>query len=617
MLHIYSFLKTRYDRFLKTFDQYCLVLKWLVGDSIWRFRKESFLILFTNFIGISFQVWTIGLAIYYARAMQSGKTIKLLHYEFNARTSNLLLILCGLSILFSLLIAAWSIYFSKSKGLKLRRRYEEFCAKRIFLLFGSGFKIGTPVEQDFSDDKVIVRLARRDSRFCSRALWMILDTIIPLATFIVAIATLLYINSLLTLLNFTLMGISAFFLYKVSVYAARNSASFEKFAKKTSKEYLRIIQHQKAWVVSASENEQWLEKNFFSSGPIKKFHDAYEGRLKSLEYSHLISNIVLATAIFLILLILGKSIISEGKGWGELIVYLIALRFMLTNMRQVNRKATGINRLYPQIRRYFQFLNATIITPMPGIAPPANYTINTPAPPAIEGSLESWELKKGSRISLLSPIALNRYTLGFLTGCMLGHSAEKTKNALESMWFVTADYEFLPKRSLRESLRYSKKYTTDNLQKDLEKISLWEKYIEQLPDNLDASLPPDIWRRIDPDLKFSLTLINALQSNCNWIMIEEKGLRTLSDKARNYFLDQCSDKIITIVFYKDHTAVGNYREDIIAAIARGEIIGLGSIDWFKTNQTAIKDIQIPDYKKTTEKEVDDFDLDDDLDDDDL
>ncbi|WP_169704358.1 hypothetical protein [Candidatus Kuenenia stuttgartiensis] len=77
---------------MKTFDQYRLVLKWLIGDSIWRFRKESFLILFTNFIGVSFQVWTIGLAIYYAKAMQSGSTIKLLHYEFNARTSNVFLI---------------------------------------------------------------------------------------------------------------------------------------------------------------------------------------------------------------------------------------------------------------------------------------------------------------------------------------------------------------------------------------------------------------------------------------------------------------------------------------------------------------------------------------------
>ncbi|GJQ49236.1 putative membrane protein [Candidatus Kuenenia stuttgartiensis] len=603
---------------MKTFDQYRLVLKWLIGDSIWRFRKESFLILFTNFIGVSFQVWTIGLAIYYAKAMQSGSTIKLLHYEFNARTSNVFLILCGLSILFSLLIAAWAIYFSNSNGLKLRRKYEEFCTKRIFLHFGSGFKIGTSLEQDFSNDKIIVRLARRDSRFCSRALWMILDTIIPLVTFMVAIATLLYINTLLTLLNFTLMGISAIFLYKVSVYAARNSSSLEKFAKGTSREYLKIIQRQKTLHVSAHENEQWLGKTLFSSGAIKKFHDAYEGRLRSLEYSQLISNIVFALAIFLILLIMGRSIISEGKGWGELIVYLIALRFMLTNMRQVNRKATGINRLYPQIRRYFQFLCATVITPKTGAVPPASYIIvPTTTHPAIEGSLEYGELKAGSRMGLLSTVTLNRYTLGFLTDCILGHSVEKTKTALESMWFVTADYEFLPNRSLRESLGFSEKYTTDNLQKDLTKMGLWDKYNAQMPDNLDTSLSPDIWRRIDPCLKFSLALLNALQSNCQWIMIAEKGLRTLPDSAGNYILNHCSDKITTIVFFEDYVAAGNYGEEVIAAMGHGEIIGLGSIEWFRRNQDAIKEIQMPEYNRTTEKGADDFDLDDDLDDDDF
>ncbi|WP_169704357.1 hypothetical protein [Candidatus Kuenenia stuttgartiensis] len=45
-------------------------------------------------------------------------------------------------------------------------------------------------------------------------------------------------------------------------------------------------------------------------------------------------------------------------------------------------------------------------------------------------------------MGLLSTVTLNRYTLGFLTDCILGHSVEKTKTALESMWFVTADYDF-------------------------------------------------------------------------------------------------------------------------------------------------------------------------------
>ena len=220
-------------------------------------------------------------------------------------------------------------------------------------------------------------------------------------------------------------------------------------------------------------------------------------------------------------------------------------------------------------------------------------------------------------MGLLSTVTLNRYTLGFLTDCILGHSVEKTKTALESMWFVTADYEFLQNRSLRESLGFSEKYTTDDLQKDLTKMGLWDKYNAQMPDNLDTSLSPDIWRRIDPGLKFSLALLNALQSNCQWIMIEEKGLRTLPDSARDYILDRCSDKIITIVFFQDHAAAGNYGEEVIAAMGHGEIIGLGSIEWFRRNQDAIKEIQMPEYNKNAEKGADDFDLDDDLDDDDF
>ena len=50
------------------------------------------------------------------------------------------------------------------------------------------------------------------------------------------------------------------------------------------------------------------------------------------------------------------SIIFEGRGWGRLIVYLLALRYGLVNLRSLASTITSINRLYPHLRRYRDFV---------------------------------------------------------------------------------------------------------------------------------------------------------------------------------------------------------------------------------------------------------------------
>lgn len=613
-----NYLQSQLNKFLNTFYQYRSVLGWLIGDSVLRFRRESFLILITGFFGVSFQILTIGVVLYYAKAMERGASINVIFYEFNVRTSVVFLFVCGLVILFSLLLAAWLTYFSRTRSLAFRRKYEEFCSKRIFILFGSSFKIWTPFEQDFSCDKVISKLARRDARFCGRALWMLMDFVIPFVTFLLSIGALLYINLFLTFLIFVLIGISAIFLYKVSIMAAKNSSLMERFSKPANKEYLQVIRRQKTIAVSSQEDESWLENNFFSSGAPKKFLDAYMGRLKTLEYSHLISNILFAAAVFMILLILGEKTIFEGHGWEKLIVYLLALRYMITNVKQINTKVTSINRFYPQLKRYFQFLDATIRLQKKekGIQPP-EYSLLVSANPAMEGTLESFDIKEGNRISIISPIMLNRYTLAFLLDSLLSPSQDAVKYALGSILFVTSRYKNYPRRSLKESFGFPSYYSSSDLRKDLEQIGLWEKYKEQISDNFESPIRGEVWKHVEPDIKFALVMLNALRSNHQWLVIEEKGFGLLSDAARKFFLDQLSKRITVIVFNEDVTSIGLYQEDIIAVITQGKIIGLGYIDWFRKNQDVIKDIFHQGKHKYLDKDRSDIGLDDDFDDDEM
>lgn len=602
------------NKFIETIRQYSATLKLIAADSVWRFKKESIFILLAGFLGTSFQLLPIGFAIYYAHALEKGGIVKLLGHEFQARTSIVLLFLLGTGVFLFLLLSAWLIYFSKTKTIALMRKYEEFCSKRIFSLFGSSIKVWTPPNQSFIDDRTISRLVRIDSRNNSRAMGILLVTVVPAITLLVSVCTLFYTNISLTCLMIVFFGIASFFQYKINIVGVRNSTRMENYVRGYALEYNQIIQRQKGISIPLSKNESWLENELFSSGKIKQYIDAYVGRLKVLETSHLVSNILFAITIFVLLLIMGTRIIFKADNWSSLIVYLIALRFLLVNLRQLSRQITNLNRFYPQIKRYFQFLNNTETSQENSESHPTNYMILAAKP--IENSLKNWQLCKGSRLGLISTVKLNRYTLAFIVNCLLGHSKQEAGNALSSVWFMTLNYGNVYS-SLREFLSLPAGYSWQDLQKELEETGLCGKLEKQLSCDLDNHIPSEKWNQAGADLKVALALLGAIHSKNYWILLEENALQHLPDAALKYFINRLSDRIVVIVFYPSTKTLGRYGEDVIAVLSDNSVAGLGSIGWFEENRHKIFDTskQIPNsnfYK--SDGEVDSEDL---LDDDDI
>ncbi len=90
-------MKEKYiDGFCQKLYQYWPIFKWMIFDSVWRFKGVVALNLITGFLGVTFQVAAIGQAIRYAKVLESGEIVRFLGYEFEPRTSwELLLVLGG------------------------------------------------------------------------------------------------------------------------------------------------------------------------------------------------------------------------------------------------------------------------------------------------------------------------------------------------------------------------------------------------------------------------------------------------------------------------------------------------------------------------------------------
>jgi hypothetical protein len=110
--------------------------------------------------------------------------------------------------------------------------------------------------------------------------------------------------------------------------------------------------------------------------------------------------------------------------------------------------------------------------------------------------------------------------------------------------------------------------------------SIVSRLHEVLPNNLDKPVKQNVWETVDPDLKFILSLLSALLSDCQWIILEDKGMALMGQELFSFFHPYFQKKISVIVFNSKLSLVGKYDEDAAAVLEEGALIGLGSIEWF-------------------------------------
>lgn len=570
---------------------------WLIHDAIWRNKGMSFAVLVTGFLGVTFQIQVFALIIYYAKHFSSGEMMRIWKYEFDPRLSILLLVTFSMAVLLSLLLAAISVYLSRVGILKLGRKYGEFCARRVISLVSSSENIFCSNENDVVDEKFLFRLITADSIFCNRILLMLLSLIIPTLTLASTIVVLVYLEPFLSLIILCLISIYTFLQSKVSKKTAAHSLRYEKQAPIVSQQYRALIQHLKLQPQNNVGND--MAAPLYERGAVKVQLDTYLGLLSGVENSRLVSGIFTAIAMSIILLVMGGEIIREGTGWGRLLIYVVALRYTISNLQSSFAITTSVNRFYPQVRRYFRFVQCSFSEDKTGYTPLDNYELRT-GKTCLEGSRDRMVVGPGSRLALVSPLELHRYTMASLARSFLGESEQVLKSAVFSMRFVTAKHSS-PQMSLRNALGLDAQSAWPNLKAWFPDEGLWEMAKQRLPNDLDKSINLETWETVEPKLKFVLSLISAANSDCQWILVEAIALSLLDQGSAMFYLDLLKDRIAVLVFNKDVSQVGAYGEDGVAVATEEELLGTGSPEWFAGVSGEVKEALWPDTLKKVRK----------------
>jgi hypothetical protein len=589
-------------------------MSWFIPDSIWRRKGLSVFILITGFLGVAFQIKVFGLIIFYARHFSSGELIGLAGYTLDPRSSMALLCTGSFIVVMLLFLSSLCIYFSKSISVSMSREYEEFCSKRVFYMLGQSNYLYNLAKNGNYADSYLFRLVKADSRFAGWVLRMLLSLIIPGLTLIAAIVVLLYLEAVLTLLIVCFSILFMYYQYRASKQAANHSIRYETLTPVAGLEYKALLNHLK-YQLKYNDSQDVIAQ-LFTRNQVKKHLDAYEGRLRAVENSRLISGIYMALILGLILLVMGTTIIQDREGWGRLLVYVVALRFAMTSLQNSFSIITSINRFYPQVRRYFLFVQSLKNQNRVKLQLLGEYKLRVDSKAGLdmlEGSLMETEVKPGYRISLVTPLELNRYTMVSMAKAMLGDDERAFKGALYSMRFATKG-QSCPGMSLRRVLELGPDAKWPDMRSWFPDQETFELAKEKLPKSLDKEIAPRIWDQVDPGIKFILSLISARQSDCQWILLEAKGLKSLGNEAAKFYLDLFRDRISVMVFNKNLDIVGSFDEDLVAVVDQERILGLGSTDWFASVRSLVENMLNADKGKTTGRKAgggvpDDDDLD--------
>ncbi|MDA8660019.1 hypothetical protein N9M01_07345 [Luminiphilus sp.] len=561
----------------KTIVAYASFVRWVTLDSLWRFKARALMILAASALGVGFQVAVFGLLLVYARHFAVGDLIRVAGAQLDPRASWGLLALMGVAVTILLLLSAVFIYISQRGILRMGREYGEFCAKRVFRLLGGGGDLFSTMKGEGSVDSFLLRLVRSDSRFAGRVLRMLLALAIPTVTLFPAITVAFYLEPRLSLIIATLGSVFIVYQYRASRLAAYHSMRHEQFASAAAAEYRKLIQHYKHDAIPNASS--FMEERLFAGSAVRKQLDAYEGRLRSVENSRLVSGLFTSVIVGLILGIMGVGIIRDGAGWERLLAYVVALRFALTSLQSVFSSLTAINRFYPQVRRYMDFVLSYSPEDAMRHPPRDQYAIALHGDAvALPGSRERLEIERGDRVALVTPRELNRYALAAVCETLLDEETEAVLSALHSARHVSS-LQTCPSGSIRSVLRLSETAQWNDLRGLFASDALHNEARDALSKSLDKAISPATWALLEPRLQISLALIAASQSGCTWLFVDAADLQVLDAEVVDFYLEKFSEAIVCVLYRRNVEQVGLFRENWVV-VADSQVVGIGSPDWF-------------------------------------
>ncbi len=534
-----------------------------------RYRPAVLGILIRGIISIACMAAALFVGYHYLALVGEGRELALLGWSVVPRQSPTMLAICSASILILLVISAVMRFRARVEGINLGRRYADCCRQRLIVAASRLPRIEGAAHSNGRRREALPAASSREAVCCALVARICGLGLVPATTVFVTGTALVFIDTALSAMVLAVLAVLGWSLYRASVQGARYRSARQGQGRKAAPQWRDMDKRVRYLAAPIAASDSGL-REVFGPGAAKALHDAAEGQLVVLERAMLNSRLAMAVALYGVYMVQGRAIMDGHGTWGTLLVYVGVLSVFATNLAQVAKQLTSINRFYPSVNRYARFIGpleeATAErTPAMEIPGSRRVYIRTQT---LEGLDAEWELNPGERVALLLPDRLNRGHLGVLNQYLRTDPVEGTPGLL---WFACPWPHRTP-GTLRETFGFPADYRWMDLITDLGHAGVPDSSLARLPQGLDTALGGTA--RLGGSLTLILAALAGSRAGACVIALDGAGLERLPAAQRSAVLDQLSNHAVFVAYvpaafkrlgqFGEHRVIAGDGEALIA-----------------------------------------------------
>ncbi len=307
---------------------------------------------FFGLIGIFFQIFAIGLVFSFMKNQalpgRATKILSFLHVDIIQLSFEQLAAVVSIIVLLLLIFSAIANFLHQKLSIVYACRVEQDVLSDLINKSQKFDLFVIEKIRGFSYKSIFSRVLFGDTRGLNRVLQMAMTTAIPVFSFVASGLFLVYLNWKLSLMMTPLIILYLIGIFFVNAKAIEASRKFDPINAETKKEAL----------ISILNRNKELSNELLSKPSYKDYFLSYHDIVIVAHRSSLVNDVFIALSLSLIFF--GATRFSEGinKAFlAEMVLYLIALRYGVTFLKQFFGKFSTMNRFYPQITRLKHFQN--------------------------------------------------------------------------------------------------------------------------------------------------------------------------------------------------------------------------------------------------------------------
>ena len=418
------------DDFVDQFQRYRQTSLWLLA-ALWKTNHKKFLsTILSSFTGVILHAGTLSGLLFYGSLMESNSTIDLLGSTYAARDQFVFVIVLAISGLI-LATGSWFKYFGARSNIELCAQFAIECGKRIlerpWVVMDGPLHVGL--------DRYPAELARllTGVRKLARGAKPILNLATPLTTAIYAMAILLYLEPLLTLVLISIIAPSLLLQYLINYNATQNEKVLKASSQPASMEIRAIINDVTHLDPDSKGYRARLDDSFRNPSILLQI-EAFIFRKIATSKSGLVSDILLAIIAVGLMVHLGSQALAGETTWVKFLTYLVFARIGLRMVGAMFAAVTSFARHYSWVRDASYVVSGTLARPPPAQSFSREIKFNKVRGPKHLRANDA-VFKTDRPVLLYSTSPLTRFNLSFFS-YTIGQAIGKTGQLLlQSVYF--------------------------------------------------------------------------------------------------------------------------------------------------------------------------------------